>query len=85
MAQPPRRLNAGLDFLLFAPVATPRDVLSLLNSEIKAIVGDPALRERFLAINFDPTPLTLEEAAAVMRKTEETWTPVIKRLDIKLD
>ncbi len=78
-------LNAGLDFLLFAPAGTPGDVMTMLNREVGAIVGDPALRERFLAINFEPTPLSLEEAAAVMRRTAETWVPVITRLGIKLD
>ena len=53
--------------------------------ELKKVVGDPAMKERFVNIGFDPTPISSEEAAAIMRKTSEAWAPVIKRLNIKLD
>jgi tripartite-type tricarboxylate transporter receptor subunit TctC len=53
--------------------------------EFGKVVGDPALKERFAAIGFDPTAISAERAAAIMRKTGEDWAPVIKRLNIKLD
>jgi tripartite-type tricarboxylate transporter receptor subunit TctC len=43
------------------------------------------MKERLLKIGFDPTPISSEEAAAIVRKTGETWAALIKRLDIKLD
>jgi hypothetical protein len=43
------------------------------------------LKERFAAIGFDPTAISAEQAAAIMRKTGADWAPVIKRLNIKLD
>ena len=78
-------LNAGVHFLLFAPAATPKDVVSLLSAELRKVVGDPALKERFINIGFDPTPTTSEEMIQIMRKTGADWAPVIKRLNIKLD
>ena len=78
-------LNAGVLFLLFAPAGTPKGIVDMLSVEVKKIVGDPALRERFANIGFDPAPLSPEELAAVMRKTSEDWGPVIKRLNIRLD
>lgn len=78
-------LNAGVHFMIFAPAATPKDVVALLSAELRKIVGDPALRERFIGIGFDPTPTTSEEMIQTMRKTGEDWAPVIKRLNIKLD
>ena len=45
----------------------------------------PALKQRFAAIGFEPTPSSSEDMAAIMRKTAEDWIPVIKQLNIKLD
>jgi tripartite-type tricarboxylate transporter receptor subunit TctC len=78
-------LNAGVHFMLFAPGGTPKDTVAMLNGELRKIVGEPANRERLLKIGFDPTPITAEETAAIVRKTGESWAPLIKRLNIKLD
>ena len=58
---------------------------SLLNGELNKVVGDPALKQRFANIGYDPTALTPEAAATIMRRTGEAWAPLIKRLNIKLD
>jgi tripartite-type tricarboxylate transporter receptor subunit TctC len=78
-------LDAGVHFLLFAPAATPKEIVSMLSEELRKIVGDPALKERFEKIAFEPKPTTPEETAAIMRKTDEVWGPVIRRLGIKMD
>ena len=48
-------------------------------------ISDPALKQRFIGIGFEATPMTGEEVAAAMRRTEAALVPVIKRLNIKLD
>jgi tripartite-type tricarboxylate transporter receptor subunit TctC len=78
-------LNAGVHFMLYAPAATSKGVVSVLGGELNKIVGDPALKQRFAYIGYDPTALAPDAAAAIMRKTGEVWAPVIKRLNIKLD
>ncbi len=78
-------LDAGVHFMLYAPAATPKDVVATLSADLRKVVGDPALAERFAKIGFDPTPTTSEEMIAVMRKTADDWTPLIRRLGIKLD
>ena len=78
-------LDAGVHFMLYAPSATPKGVVSMLNAELNKIVGDPALKERFANVGFDPSAISPEQAAAIMRKTGEEWAPLIKRLNIKLD
>ena len=78
-------LPAGVHFMLCAPAGTPADVVAMLSGELRKITGDPALKERFHRIAFDPTPTTSEEMTAVMRRTGEAWTPVIQRLGVKLD
>ena len=76
---------AGVHFMMFAPAATPKPLLALLGTELRKVIAEPALKQRFAAIGFDATPLTGEEVAAAMRKTEADLTPIIKRLNIKLD
>jgi tripartite-type tricarboxylate transporter receptor subunit TctC len=78
-------LDAGVHFMLYAPAATPRDVIATLNAELNKLVADPALKERFANIGYDPTAISPEQAAAIMRRTGEAWAPLIKRLNIKLD
>jgi tripartite-type tricarboxylate transporter receptor subunit TctC len=78
-------LDAGVHFMLYVPAATPTEVVAVLNAELTKIVGDPALKQRFADIGFDPTAITPDQAAAIMRKTADDWAPVIKRLNIRLD
>ncbi|MEW6452120.1 MAG: tripartite tricarboxylate transporter substrate binding protein [Pseudomonadota bacterium] len=78
-------LNAGVHFMIYAPGNTPKDTVELLSSELRKIVGDPAMKERFINIGYDPTPTSSAEMAAVMKKTGNDWSPLIKRLNIRLD
>jgi tripartite-type tricarboxylate transporter receptor subunit TctC len=78
-------LDASVHFMLYAPAATPKDAVAILNAELKTLVADPALKVRFANIGYDPTAISPEQAAAIMRRTAEAWAPLIKRLNIKLD
>jgi len=78
-------LDAGIHFMVFAPSATPRATVEYLSEQLKKVVGNPALKQKFAAIGFDPIPLGSKEAGAILRKTGEDWAPVIKRLNIVLD
>ena len=49
-------LDAGVHFMLYAPGATPKPVVTMLSAELRKVVGDPALKARFAGIGFDPTP-----------------------------
>jgi len=77
--------DAGVNFMLYAPAATSKKAIAALNTELNKIVGDLALRQRFADIGFDPTAISPETAAAIMRKTADDWAPVIRRLNIRLD
>ena len=78
-------LNAGVHFMIYVPAKTPKDIVDLLSAELKKIVGDPAMKQRFINIGYDPTPSTSADMVAVMKKTGEDWSPLVKRLNIKLD
>jgi tripartite-type tricarboxylate transporter receptor subunit TctC len=75
----------GVHFMLFAPAATPKPVIATLGTELRKIIAEPAMKQRFAGIGFDPTPMSPEEVAAAMRKAESDLVPTVKRLNIKLD
>ena len=78
-------LIGGVHFLLFAPAATPKATVAYLSGELHKVIADPTLKQRFLNVGFEPTPMSPEEVTAAMRKTADAMAPTIKRLNIKLD
>ncbi len=78
-------IDAGVHFMIFAPSTTPKDIVQTLSDALMKVVGDPNLKDKFAAIGFDPTPISSDEANAIVRKTGAAWAPIIKRLGIKLD
>jgi tripartite-type tricarboxylate transporter receptor subunit TctC len=72
-------------FLLFAPKGTPKATIDYLSGALKKVVADPTLKQRFLNVGFEPTPMSPEEVTAAMRQTADAMAPTIKRLNIKLD
>jgi tripartite-type tricarboxylate transporter receptor subunit TctC len=75
----------GVHFMMFAPAATPKPIVAMLGAGLRKIIAEPALKQRFAGIGFDATPMSADEVATAMRKTEADLSPVIKRLNIKLD
>jgi tripartite-type tricarboxylate transporter receptor subunit TctC len=76
---------AAVHFMMFAPAATPKPVVAMLGAQLHKVIADPALKQRFIGVGFEATPMTGDEVAAAMRRTETALAPIIKRLNIKLD
>ncbi len=71
---------------LYMPAKTPKATLEMLSSELRKVVGDPALKQRFINIGYDPTPTSSEDMVpGDAKRPAPKWTPLIKRLNIKLD
>lgn len=70
---------------LVAPAGTPRDIVLRLNAEINQALSQPALHEKFAALDFVTTigpPERLSERAA--RETR-LWADIIRRSGAQLD
>ena len=63
---------------MFAPAATPRDILSRLNQEVVKALGTPDLRERPLALGVDPWPGAPEELAELLRSETARYAAVVR-------
>ena len=70
---------------LYAPSATPTDIIARLNKEFTQALRSPALAERLTAAGYIPVANSPAEHTAMMRKMIARWTEVIKQAGIKKD
>ncbi|MDP1532943.1 MAG: tripartite tricarboxylate transporter substrate binding protein [Rubrivivax sp.] len=70
---------------LLAPVRTPAAVLARLNSELNAVLNDPAVREKLALLGIDPTPGTPEQFRQQMQKDLAAYGPIVKAAQIKVE
>jgi tripartite-type tricarboxylate transporter receptor subunit TctC len=68
---------------VLVPSRTPKDVVALLHREIVAIIALPEMKERLIAIGFEPVASTPEQFGARIAAEIETWGKVIRAAGIK--
>jgi tripartite-type tricarboxylate transporter receptor subunit TctC len=76
----------GFDTTMFygayVPAGTPREIVQRLGEEFRAVLGTPAVREKFAAIVVEPGELTGEQFTAYQSAQFVRWKGIIKSLDI---
>ena len=72
-------------YALFAPSATPRDVLARLNTAVVGIVNRPDMRAFYQAQGGEATAGPPGELAALLRSELAKWGKVVKMAGIKAD
>jgi tripartite-type tricarboxylate transporter receptor subunit TctC len=70
---------------IFAPSATPADVLQKLNAAIVRIAQDPETRKRLETVAFDVTAAPLRETADYVRSEVAKWAQVVRETGAKVD
>jgi tripartite-type tricarboxylate transporter receptor subunit TctC len=70
---------------VLVPAGTPRPVVDLLHDEIKAIVAEPDIRDRFAALGLDPVASAPDEFAAQIRREIAKWGKVIRDANIRME
>lgn len=73
---------------LWAPKATPKDVIGKLNAGLVATLADPAVRAKFADLGQEIFPRdqqTPAALAATQKADIEKWWPIIKAAGIKVD
>ena len=63
---------------LFAPAATPKDTVALLQREIAAIVAEPAMRDKLLALGVGPEGMPTDAFVKYCNDEIGRWSKVIK-------
>ena len=72
-------------FGLFAPAATPRDVIERLARETARVIGAPDLRAQFAAQGIDPLQKTPEQLGDYVREETDKWGQVVRNSGARID
>jgi tripartite-type tricarboxylate transporter receptor subunit TctC len=70
---------------LFAPAATPKDVIAKLNGEVVRGLQDKALAERLIREGAEPAPGSPDALAKFMRAEYDQWKKTIAAAKLKLE
>jgi tripartite-type tricarboxylate transporter receptor subunit TctC len=68
---------------LLAPGPTPRSIIGRLNTELRAVLGEPETQARFVKVGMEATPSTADQFAALIRSEIAKWAKVIKAAGIQ--
>ena len=71
-------------YALYAPAATPADIVTLLSKEVAKALAHPDTRERLQTLHTTPMPSTPAEAAAYTRAEIARWAKVVKASGITI-
>ena len=69
---------------MLAPAKTPKSVIARLNSEVTAIIKEPAARDRLQGAGFDPQTSTPDYVAQLIRDGMARWGKLIEELKLDL-
>lgn len=72
-------------FSMFAPAATPKDVLAKLNAEFVKALKDPKVREMMLSRGLEPRPMGVEEFNAVWHNDVAKYAAIVKKAKLTLN
>ncbi|WP_421988327.1 Bug family tripartite tricarboxylate transporter substrate binding protein [Roseococcus sp.] len=70
---------------LAAPASVPAPLLERLNADTRAVLAEPALRERLAGLGITPVGGTVAESRAFFASETEKWNRVIQAAGIRLN
>ena len=68
---------------IFAPAATPQDVVRRLHREVANAIADKAMREQLAALGAEGVASTPEELAAVVKRDVVKWTKIARQANLQ--
>jgi tripartite-type tricarboxylate transporter receptor subunit TctC len=70
---------------VFAPAATPKDIVVLLNTEIARTLDTPEVKDRLFAQGFETLSSTPEQFAAYVKAEVVKWAKIVKESGARAD
>lgn len=67
-------------FALLAPAGTPTEVVSKINTDLRAVLDSAEVRARFEALATYVRNLSPAETGELIRAQQDTWRPVVKQI-----
>jgi tripartite-type tricarboxylate transporter receptor subunit TctC len=68
---------------LVAPAGTPREIITFLNDNIRAIISDADYQKRMVELGGEPVTGTPEELGARLKSDAEMWAGVVKKAGLE--
>jgi tripartite-type tricarboxylate transporter receptor subunit TctC len=68
---------------LFAPKGTPKEVIDKITAAAAKVLANPDVAQRFAAVETDPLKVSMTAFNDLLRKESETWSPLVRQLDLK--
>jgi len=72
-------------FTIAAPASTPAPLLESLNADLRAVLAEPALRDRFIQLGATPGGATLPDSREFLATETAKWSRVVHAANIRLD
>ena len=63
---------------IFAPAATPAELVNRYNDVIVKAIRTPEVRERMRAVELEPREMSAAEFQAFVKADTERWAPIIR-------
>jgi len=70
---------------MFAPAATPPEIVRRLQREVVAVVADRNMREQFAALGAEPVGGTPEELASVLKHDIVKWAKIAREANVQAE
>lgn len=70
---------------MFAPAATPRDIVNKVNADIAASLSTPDMKERLASSGAEPAPTSPEDLGRLVREEIAKWSKVVAESGAKVD
>ena len=69
-------------FVLVAPPGTPPAIANKLNNDLRAVMAQPEIGEKFAALNVLTRSLSPQQLADFIRGEQQLWSPIAKQLGL---
>ena len=70
---------------ILAPVATPAPIVARLNTELNAVLNDPAVREKLRLMGIDATPGSADQFGSEIKRDLARYGQVVKSAGIRIE
>jgi tripartite-type tricarboxylate transporter receptor subunit TctC len=67
-------------FALMAPAGTPGDIIKKLNQDLRTVLEDQDLQQRFRTLGNYIRPMSPAQLGEFIRQEQELWLPIVKKI-----
>jgi tripartite-type tricarboxylate transporter receptor subunit TctC len=79
------KLSASGWNVLYAKAGMPATEVQRLSGEVAAVMKQPELRDKFIALKAEPVSATREQTTTMLRDFKSQWVPVIQKAGLQFE